>query len=96
MEKAYGLEHVLFPMVSPCWRNKQCISQFTRDVFQICTGNSCGKHTMETRFKTVGVTNSDILYSYFMPVCSIVKSITLRCRGRPDALLHEVVHGTEG
>ena len=31
----------------------------------------------------------DILYSYFMPVCSIVKTITLRCRGRPDALLHE-------
>ena len=30
-----------------------------------------------------------ILYSYFMPVCSIVKTITLRCRGRPDALLHE-------
>ena len=24
---------------------------------------------------------------YFMPICSIVK--TLRCRGRPDALLHE-------
>ena len=30
-----------------------------------------------------------ILYSYFMPVCSIVKTITPRCRGRPDALLHE-------
>ena len=30
-----------------------------------------------------------ILYIYFMPVCSIVKTITLRCRGRPDALLHE-------
>ena len=24
-----------------------------------------------------------------MPVCSIVKTITPRCRGRPDALLHE-------
>ena len=30
-----------------------------------------------------------IIYSYFMPVCSIVKTITPRCRGRPDALLHE-------
>ena len=30
-----------------------------------------------------------IVYSYFMPVCSIVKTITPRCRGRPDALLHE-------
>ena len=29
-------------------------------------------------------------YSYFMPVCSIVKTITPRCRGPPDALLHEV------
>ena len=33
---------------------------------------------------------SIILYSYFMPVCSIVKTITPSCRGRPDALLHEV------
>ena len=24
-----------------------------------------------------------------MPVCSIVQTITLRCRGRPDALLHK-------
>ena len=31
----------------------------------------------------------DILYCYFMPACSIVKTITLRCHGRPDALLHE-------
>ena len=31
----------------------------------------------------------EILYSYFMHVCSIVKTITPRCRGRPDALLHE-------
>ena len=30
-----------------------------------------------------------LLFSYFMPVCSIVKTITPRCRGRPDALLHE-------
>ena len=32
---------------------------------------------------------SALLYSYFMPVCRIVKTITPRCRGRPDALLHE-------
>ena len=30
-----------------------------------------------------------IVNSYFMHVCSIVKTITPRCRGRPDALLHE-------
>ena len=30
-----------------------------------------------------------VLYSYFMPVCSIVKTITPRCHGRPDALSHE-------
>ena len=30
-----------------------------------------------------------IVYSYLMPACSIVKTITPRCRGRPDALLHE-------
>ena len=30
-----------------------------------------------------------ILYSYYMRVCSVVKTITGRCRGRPDALLHE-------
>ena len=29
------------------------------------------------------------VYNYFMPVCSIVKTITPRCRGRPDALLQE-------
>ena len=28
-------------------------------------------------------------YSYFMPVCSIVNPITLRCNGRPDALFHK-------
>ena len=38
----------------------------------------------------------EIFYSYFMPVCSIVKTITPRCRGPPDALLHQVVHGAEG
>ena len=31
----------------------------------------------------------EILNSYFMPVCSIVKTITLRCQGRPDAQLNE-------
>ena len=46
-----------------------------------------------------------ILYSYFMPVCSIVQTTTPGCRGRPDALIargrrpsalvHQVVHGTE-
>ena len=30
-----------------------------------------------------------IVYCYFMPVCSIVKIITLRCRRRPDALLYK-------
>ena len=30
-----------------------------------------------------------LVYNYFMPACSIVKTITPRCRGRPDALLHE-------
>ena len=39
--------------------------------------------------KTGFLTMRLILYSYFMPVCSIVKTITPRCRGRPDALLHE-------
>ena len=31
----------------------------------------------------------EIVHSFFMPVCSIGKTITPRCRGRPDALLHE-------
>ena len=31
----------------------------------------------------------NIVYSYFMPVCSIVKTITRRCCGRHDALLYE-------
>ena len=30
-----------------------------------------------------------MVYSYFMPVFSIVKTITPRCLERPDALLHE-------
>ena len=38
----------------------------------------------------MGHKNKDsIIYSYVMPVCSIVQTITPRCRGRPDALLHE-------
>ena len=28
-----------------------------------------------------------IIYSYFMPVCSTVQTITPRCLGRPDALV---------
>ena len=39
--------------------------------------------------KTRCVCENVILYSYFMAVCSIVKTITPRCCGRPDALLHE-------
>ena len=35
-----------------------------------------------------------LLYSYFMPVCSIIKTITPRCRGQPDALVHEA-HGVK-
>ena len=30
-----------------------------------------------------------------MPVCSIVKTITTRYRGRPDALLHEAEGGEQ-
>ena len=40
-----------------------------------------------------------IVYSHFMHVCSIVKTITPRCRGRsdaPSAIMHQVVHSTEG
>ena len=33
--------------------------------------------------------DTHLVYSYVMPVCSIVKTITTRCRGRPDALLRE-------
>ena len=32
---------------------------------------------------------SDLLMGQYYYVCSIVKTITPRCRGRPDALLHE-------
>ena len=39
--------------------------------------------------KHIQVIIFSILYSYFMPVCSIVKTIAPRCRGRPDALLRE-------
>ena len=35
------------------------------------------------------VLSFSLLYSYFMAICSIVKTIILRCRGRPDALLQE-------
>ena len=43
------------------------------------------KHWQQRR----GFTLEIMVYSYFMPVCSIVKTITPRCRGQPDALLHE-------
>ena len=34
--------------------------------------------------------NHELLYSYFIPVCSIiVNTITMSSRGRPDALLHK-------
>ena len=46
---------------------------------------SSRKRTNRTRIKVAHV----IVYSYFMPVCSIVKTITPRCRGGPDALLRE-------
>ena len=62
-------------------------------------------YKIPTRGGSIVSSRPIILYSYFMPVCSIVKTITSRCRGRPDALLyevrpsaivHQVVHGTEG
>ena len=34
-------------------------------------------------------TLSTIVNSYFIPVCSLVNTITPRCCGRPAALLHE-------
>ena len=37
----------------------------------------------------LGRTYFILIYSYFMPVCSIVQTFTPRCRGRPDALLHD-------
>ena len=40
------------------------------------------------KFNIIILTNA-IIYSYFMPVCSIVKTITPRCPGRPDAVFHE-------
>ena len=46
--------------------------------------HNCKKINYKTHFGT-----DKVVYSYFMPVCSIVKTITLRCHGRPDALLHE-------
>ena len=42
---------------------------------------------------------SNTVYSYFMPVCSIVKTITPRCRGLSlwfSAIVYQVVHGTSG
>ena len=50
-----------------------------------------GPNIYEMRSYTlkVGTNTDELLYSYFMPVCSIVKTITPRCRRRPDSLLHE-------
>ena len=47
-----------------------------------CTLKSCASILIRQKFEL-------LVYSYSMPVCSIVKTITPRCRGRPDALLHE-------
>ena len=58
----------------------------------------------------VEFTNRGIVYSYFMPVCGIVKTTargavdselwTARCTmapgRRPRAIVHRAVHGTEG
>ena len=38
--------------------------------------------------------NNVPVYSYLMPACSIVKTITPRCRGRPDALLASIKSGS--
>ena len=47
------------------------------------------RKSIEELIRNQNMVGSNELYSYFMPVCSIVKTITPRCRGRPDALLHE-------
>ena len=44
---------------------------------------------LHSQYDDVFSTVTSIVYSYFMPVCSIVKTNTPRCLGRPDALLHE-------
>ena len=49
----------------------------------------CGRDRFTLITITTRVLGCHSVYSYFMPVCSIVKTITPRCRGRPDALLHE-------
>ena len=43
----------------------------------------------ETANRNLALQNIHLVYSYFMPVCSIVKT-------RPSAIGHQVVHGTEG
>ena len=42
----------------------------------------------DTEFIIYTSVRGEILYNDLMPVCSIIKTITPRCRGRPDALLH--------
>ena len=51
MEKAYRIEQVLFRMLSTCGKKKQCISQFRRYVFHICTENIYGNIPCELAFK---------------------------------------------
>ena len=55
------------------------------NLMHYCTQPSASCNSASGRPRHLGV----IVYSYFVPVCSIVKNITLRCRGRPDALLNE-------
>ena len=55
------------------------------DLMHYCSRPLASCYSASSRPRHLGV----IVYSYFMPVCSIVKTITPRCRGRPDALLHE-------
>ena len=55
------------------------------DIVSVGKGMFCltGTYTLQNKEHTV--------YSHFMPVCtcSTVKTIIPRCRGPPDALLHE-------
>ena len=46
----------------------------------------CCSQTPEDRFSR---DEGQIIYNYYMTVCCTVKTITLRCCGRSDALLHK-------
>ena len=65
--------------------NRECPDQTaSSDIYCIILPFSSQEH-----FHSVNELDTNcIVYSYFMPVCSIVKTITLSCSGRPDALLH--------